>query len=80
MNHFTAEQRYKLEVLLQKKTSKEQISVELKKYISSIYRDIKRNSDERNFVHKGNLAIRKFSKTHVASLKINVLNLILRPM
>jgi len=64
MNHFTVEQRYKLEVLLQQNVSKEQISIELNKHISSIYREINRNSDERNSVYKGNLAIRKCSKRH----------------
>jgi IS30 family transposase len=64
MSHFTVEQRYKLEVLLQQNVSKNQISIELNKHISSIYREINRNSDERNFVYKGNLAIRKCSKRH----------------
>ena len=60
MNHFTVEQRYKLEVLLQQNVSKPQISLELNKDISSIYREINRNSDARNLVYKGNLAIRKY--------------------
>lgn len=64
MSHFTVEQRYKLEVLLQQNVSKNQISIELNKHISSIYREINRNSDERNSVYKGNLAIRKCSKRH----------------
>jgi IS30 family transposase len=69
MSHFTAEQRYKLEVLLQQNISKEQISIELKKHISSIYQEIKPNSDECNFVYKGNLAIQKCSKIHHLNLK-----------
>lgn len=64
MSHFTVEQRYKLEVLLQQNVSKTQISTELNKHISSIYREIKRNSDARNSVYKGDLAIRKCSKRH----------------
>jgi len=64
MNHFTVEQRYKLEVLLQQNVSKPQISKELNKHISSIYREINRNSDARSTVYKGNLAIRKCNKRH----------------
>ena len=69
MNHFTVEQRYKLEVLLQQNVSKPQISLELNKDISSIYREINRNSDARNLVYKGNLAIRKCNKRHKEKLK-----------
>lgn len=64
MSHFTVEQRYKLEVLLQQNVPKTEISIELNKHISSIYREIKRNSDARNSVYKGNLAIRKCSIRH----------------
>jgi IS30 family transposase len=64
MSHFTIEQRYKLEVLLQQNVSKTQISIELNKHISSTYREINRNSDQRNSVYKGNLAIRKYHKRH----------------
>jgi len=63
MVHFTVEQRYKLEVLLQQNVCKEQIAIELRKHISSIYREIKRNSDERNTVYKANLASRKCEKS-----------------
>lgn len=69
MSHFTVEQRYKLEVLLQQNVSKTQISNELNKHISSIYREINRNSDARNAVYKGNLAIRKCDKRHKEKLK-----------
>jgi IS30 family transposase len=69
MSHFTVEQRYKLEVLLQQNVSKTQISIELNKHISSIYREIKRNSDTRNSVYKGNLAIRKCRKRHKEKAK-----------
>ena len=64
MSHFTVEQRYKLEVLLQQNVPKTEISIELNKHISSIYREINRNSDARNCVYKGNLAIRKCSIRH----------------
>ena len=64
MVHFTVEQRYKLEVLLQQNVCKEQIAIELEKHISSIYREIKRNADERNAVYKANLASRKCKRRH----------------
>lgn len=64
MVHFTVEQRYKLEVLLQQNVCKEQIAIELGKHISSIYREIKRNLDGRNSVYKANLACLKSEKLH----------------
>ena len=64
MIHFTVEQRYKLEVLIQQNVSKSQISIELNKHISSVYREINRNSDARNSIYKGNLAIRKCDRRH----------------
>lgn len=69
MIHFTAEQRYKLEVLLQQNVPKKQIATTLNKHISSVYREIDRNSDARNFVYKGSLAIRKCDKRHKEKLK-----------
>ncbi|WP_134346020.1 helix-turn-helix domain-containing protein, partial [Flavobacterium psychrophilum] len=69
MSHFTVEQRYKLEVLLQQNVSKTQISIELNKHISSIYREINRNSDARNAVYKGSLAIKKCNKRHKEKIK-----------
>jgi len=75
MVHFTVEQRYKLEVLLQQNVCKEQIAIELGKHISSIYREIKRNSDERNTVYKANLASRKSKKRHKEKLKNQCFNI-----
>jgi len=75
MVHFTVEQRYKLEVLLQQNVCKEQIAIELRKHISSIYREIKRNSDERNTVYKANLASRKCKKRHKEKPKNQSFNL-----
>jgi IS30 family transposase len=69
MIHFTVEQRYKLEVLLQQYVPKAQIATALNKHISSIYREIDRNSDARNSVYKGSLAIRKCDKRHKEKLK-----------
>ncbi|WP_338408503.1 helix-turn-helix domain-containing protein [uncultured Flavobacterium sp.] len=73
MVHFTVEQRYKLEVLLQQNVCKEQIAIELGKHISSVYRELKRNTDERNTVYKANLASRKCKKGTKKSLRITVL-------
>ena len=75
MVHFTVEQRYKLEVLLQQNLCKEQIAIELGKHISSIYREIKRNSDERNTVYKANLASRKSKKRHKEKPKNQCFNI-----
>lgn len=75
MIHFTAHQRYKLEVLLQQNVSKAAISIELGKNISSIYREIKRNSDFRNAVYKSDLANRKCYKRHKEKTKNQYFNL-----
>ena len=69
MKHFTVEQRYKLEILLQQKVSKTQIAVDIKMHVSSIYRELKRNSDERNSNYKADLASRKCKKRHNEKLK-----------
>ena len=64
MIHFTVEQRYKLEVLLQQQLSKSAIAVELNMHISSIYRELNRNCDVRNGSYKAALAIRKCKIRH----------------
>jgi IS30 family transposase len=69
MIHFTVEQRYKLEVLLQQNVRKADIAIELGKDLSSIYREIKRNSDVRNSVYKSDLANRKCFKRHKEKIK-----------
>lgn len=74
MNHFTEEQRYKLEVLLQQNVSKLVIAKYIEKHISSVYREIKRNSDARNNAYKGELAIRKCNKRHKEKTKNQVFN------
>jgi IS30 family transposase len=56
MNHFIVGQRYKFELLLQQSVSKSQIPVDFKVYISSVYREIKRNSDDCSLVYKADLA------------------------
>lgn len=69
MIHFTVEQRYKLEVLLQQNVGKQEIAIEFKKHISAIYRELNRNSDQRNGVYKANLAIIKCTKRHKTKSK-----------
>jgi IS30 family transposase len=62
MKYFTVEQRYRLEFLMQQNVSKAQIAVDLNRHISSIYREIKHNSDERNSNYRADLACRKCNK------------------
>jgi transposase, IS30 family len=69
MIHFTALQRYKLEVLLQQNVRKAQIAIELNLHISSVYRELKRNSDERSSLYKADLANRKCKKRHKEKIK-----------
>jgi transposase, IS30 family len=69
MSQFTSEQRYKLEVLLQQNVKKDEIARYLEKDISSIYREVNRNSDSRNKVYKGDLAIGKCTKRHQEKAK-----------
>lgn len=74
MSHFTVEQRYKLEILLQQNISKANISIDLNIHISSIYREINRNSDARSSVYKADLANRKCKKRHKEKLKNQCFN------
>lgn len=69
MSHFTVEQRYKLEVLLQQNVYKTVIAAQLNCHISSIYRELNRNSDARNSVYKADLANRKCNKRHKEKAK-----------
>ena len=64
MKHFTVEQRYKLEFLIQQNITKTQIAIDLNMHISSIYRELRRNSDERNSNYKADLASRKCKRRH----------------
>jgi IS30 family transposase len=45
MKHLTVEQRYKLEILLQKNVCKTQIAVDLNIHISLIYKQLQCNSE-----------------------------------
>ena len=78
MNQFTVEQRYKLEVLLQQNVHKTEIAAELKVHISSIYREINRNSDARNAVYKADLANRKCTNRHRLKPKNQCFNEIMK--
>jgi IS30 family transposase len=62
MSHLSYEQRYTIEVLLQDKKSKSEIAKLLSVDKSVIYRELKRNSDERNGVYKAKLAQSKYEK------------------
>ena len=64
MKHLTLEQRYKIEVLLSENLSQGNISKKLGVHKSSISREIKRNSDERNKVYKAPLAEKKTRIRH----------------
>jgi IS30 family transposase len=74
MIHFTVEQRYRLEFLLQQNIRKSQIAIDLGLHISSIYREINRNSDKRSSIYKANLAIRKCQKRHIEKPKNQCFN------
>ena len=74
MSHFTVEQRYKLEVLLQQNINRTLIADDLKIDISSIYREIKRNSDARSGIYKADLANRKCKKRAKEKPKNQIFN------
>jgi len=62
MSHLSYEQRYSIEVLLRDKKSKSEVAKLLEVNKTVIYREIKRNSDERNGVYKASLAQSKYEK------------------
>lgn len=62
MSHLSYEQRYTIEVLLQDNKSKSEIAKLLSLNKSVIYREVGRNSDERNGVYKAKLAQLKYEK------------------
>lgn len=62
MSHLSYEQRYSIEVLLRDKKSKSEIAKLLEVNNTVIYREIKRNCDERNGVYKASLAQSKYEK------------------
>lgn len=62
MSHLSYEQRYTIEVLLQAGELKSVIADKLNIHKSVIYRELKRNCDERNSVYKAKLAQSKYEK------------------
>jgi IS30 family transposase len=59
MSQITREHRYIIETLLNENYSKPEIAERLKKDVSTIYREIKRNSDKRNNKYRAVLALRR---------------------
>ena len=59
MSQITQEQRYVIEILLNENYSKPEIAERLKKDVSTIYREIKRNNDKRNNKYRAVLAHRR---------------------
>ena len=68
-NQLTQEQRYDLERLLSIGTNKNRIAIELEVNPSTIYREIKRNSDARNGKYSAKLAQRKCESRHLQKRK-----------
>ncbi len=52
MSHLSYEQRYTIDILLQAGESKPSIAKKLKVDKTTIYRELKRNSDQRNGTYK----------------------------
>jgi IS30 family transposase len=59
MNHINQEQRYTIQVLLEQNFSKSHIATVIGKDKTTIYRELKRNSDKRNFKYTADLATKK---------------------
>ena len=64
MSQITQEQRYIIETLLNENYSKLEIAERLKKDVSAIYREIKRNCDKRNNKYRATLAHRRCEERH----------------
>jgi IS30 family transposase len=64
MSQITQEQRYIIETLLNENYSKLEIAERLKKDVSTIYREIQRNSDKRNNKYRAVLAHRRCEERH----------------
>ena len=60
MSHLTCEQRYAIEIMIAEGISKPMIASRLKVNKSTIYRELKRNSDQRNGLYYSKLAQRKY--------------------
>jgi IS30 family transposase len=64
MKHLTQEERYKISTLLELGIEKKEIAIRLGRNRTTIYRELKRNSDQRNGNYEANLAQRKSDKRH----------------
>ena len=73
-NHLTPEQRCELGRLLVIGEEKTQIAKYLEVHISTIYREIRRNSDQRSFDYNSNLAQRKCTQRHQGKNKQVILS------
>src|SRR5690606_29803353 len=69
MSHLTCEQRYALELMLEEGLSKSIIALSLKVHKSTIYRELKRNSDQRSGDYRFQLAQQKYDKRLVEKHK-----------
>ena len=64
LSQISQEQRYIIETLLNQNYSKPEIAERLKKDVSTIYREIKRNCDKRNNRYRAVLAHRRCEEKH----------------
>lgn len=64
MGHLTVEQRYIIQVLKEEGFSQTDIAKKIQKDKSVVYRELKRNSDNRNGKYKAELAEKKCRKRH----------------
>jgi len=69
MSHLTLSQRYEISILNEQKLSKSIIAERIGKDRSTIYRELKRNSDGRGAQYKAELAQRKCESRHIEKNK-----------
>ncbi|UZO82106.1 IS30 family transposase [Aquimarina sp. ERC-38] len=72
MEHLTLEERYKISALLELKTPKKEIAEQLGRDRSTIYREVRRNADNRSGKYNAELAQRKAQKRHKDKAKHKV--------
>ncbi len=69
MSHLTFLQRYEISILNEQKLSKSDIAKRIGKSKSTVYRELKRNSDRRNGQYKADLAQKKCELRHSTKKK-----------
>lgn len=69
MSHLTLSQRYEISILNEQKLSKSIIAERIGKNKSTIYRELRRNSDGRSGRYKADLAQRKCESRHIRKNK-----------